>query len=108
VHTPFSELCLLPILSRGKSRGKTAGGSLDLSQPPRPASRIKRAYLKNNWEALLLFTTDGRLPIDNNETEHLMEQIAPGRKNWLHVGSLAAGHRAANLMTIISTRRRGL
>jgi transposase len=73
-----------------------------------PKSDLAEAlgYLKNNWEALLLYTTDGRLPIDNNETEHLMKQIATGRKNWLHVGSLAAGARAANLMTIISTAAR--
>lgn len=63
-------------------------------------------YLKNNWDALLLYTTDGRLPIDNNETEHLMKQIATGRKNWLFIGSVAAGYRAANLMTIISTAAR--
>ena len=63
-------------------------------------------YLKNHWEALLLYTSDGRLPIDNNETEHLMKQIATGRKNWLHIGSLAAGVRSANLMTIISTAAR--
>ena len=62
--------------------------------------------MKNHWEALLLYTTDGRLPIDNNETEQLMKQIATGRKNWLHVGSVAAGYRAANLMTIISTAAR--
>jgi transposase len=63
-------------------------------------------YLKNNWDALLVYTTDGRLPIDNNETEHLMKQIATGRKNWLFIGSVAAGYRAANLMTIISTAAR--
>jgi transposase len=73
-----------------------------------PKSDLAEAigYLRNNWDALLLFTTDGRLPIDNNETEHLMKQIATGRKNWLHIGSLAAGYRAANLMTIISTAAR--
>jgi transposase len=63
-------------------------------------------YLKNNWDALLLYTTDGRLPIDNNETEHLMKQIATGRKNWLHIGSVAAGSRSANIMTIVSTAAR--
>ena len=73
-----------------------------------PKSDLAEAigYLKNNWDALLVYTTDGRLPMDNNETEHLMKQIATGRKNWLHVGSLAAGYRAANLMTIISTAAR--
>jgi hypothetical protein len=35
-----------------------------------------------------------------------MKQIATGRKNWLHIGSVAAGYRAANLMTIISTAAR--
>jgi transposase len=73
-----------------------------------PKSDLAEAvgYLKNNWDALWLYTTDGRLPIDNNETEHLMKQIATGRKNWLFIGSVAAGYRAANLMTIISTAAR--
>jgi transposase len=73
-----------------------------------PKSDLAEAvgYLKNNWEALSLYATDGRLPIDNNETEHLMKQIATGRKNWLHIGSVAAGFRAANLMTIVSTAAR--
>lgn len=73
-----------------------------------PKSDLAEAigYLKNHWQALLLYTTDGRLPIDNNETEQLMKQIATGRKNWLHIGSVAAGFRAANLMTIISTAAR--
>jgi len=73
-----------------------------------PKSDLAEAvgYLRNHWDALLLYTTDGRLPIDNNQTEHLMKQIATGRKNWLHIGSLAAGTRAANLMTIISTAAR--
>ena len=62
--------------------------------------------MKNNWDALLLYTTDGRFPIDNNETEHLMKQVATGRKNWMHIGSVSAGSRAANLMTIVSTAAR--
>ena len=73
-----------------------------------PKSDLAEAvnYVKNNWEALSLFTVDGRLPIDNNECEQLMKQIATGRKNWLHIGSIAAGKRAANLMTIVSTAAR--
>src|SRR5271170_4581424 len=63
-------------------------------------------YLRNQWEALMLYTTDGRMPIDNNDTEQLMKQIALGRKNWLFVGSVAAGCRAATLMTIVSTAHR--
>ena len=63
-------------------------------------------YVRNQREALMLYTTDGRMPIDNNDTEQLMKQIALGRKNWLFVGSVAAGCRAATLMTIVSTAHR--
>ncbi|HUG92284.1 MAG TPA: IS66 family transposase [Planctomycetaceae bacterium] len=73
---------------------------------PKSDLAVAIGYLKHHWEALLLYTTDGRLPIDNNLTEQLMKQIATGRKNWLQVGSVAAGCRAANLMTIISTAAR--
>jgi transposase len=60
-------------------------------------------YLRNHWEALLLYTTDALMPIDNNDVEQLMKQVALGRKNWLFLGSVAAGNRAATLLTLIST-----
>jgi transposase len=73
-----------------------------------PKSDLAQAvgYLRNHWDALLVYTTDGRMPIDNNDVEQLMKQIALGRKNWLFVGSLEAGNRAANLMTLVSTAAR--
>ena len=43
------------------------------------------------------------IPIDNNDCEQLMKRVATGRKNWLFKGSVAAGERAANLMTIIGS-----
>ena len=61
------------------------------------------AYLRNQWDALQLYLGDGRLPIDNNEVEQLMKQVAIGRKNWLFVGSVAAGERAADLFTLVSS-----
>ncbi len=60
-------------------------------------------YLQNQWDALQVYLGDGRLPIDNNETEQLMKQVAIGRKNWLFVGSVAAGERAADFFTIVSS-----
>ena len=60
-------------------------------------------YLRNHWDALQVFLGDGRLPIDNNDVEQLMKQVAVGRKNWLFVGSVEAGARAATLLTIVST-----
>jgi transposase len=70
---------------------------------PKSAFGEALGYLRNHWDALGLFLTDGRMPIDNNEVEQLMKQIAVGRKNWLFVGSIAGGSRAATLLTIIST-----
>jgi transposase len=73
-----------------------------------PKSRLGEAvrYLTNQWDALTVFLRDGRVPFDNNETEQLMKQVATGRKNWIFVGSVEAGHRAAILMTIVSTAHR--
>lgn len=39
----------------------------------------------------------------NNEVEQLMKQVAIGRKNWLFVGSVAAGERAADFLTLTSS-----
>jgi transposase len=60
-------------------------------------------YLRNHWNELQVYLGDGRLPIDNNQTEQLMKQVAIGRKNWLFVGSVAAGERAADFMTLVSS-----
>jgi len=73
-----------------------------------PKSRLGEAlrYLKNQWDALTVFLSDGRVPIDNNEVEQLMKQVATGRKNWLFIGSVEAGYRASILLTIVSTAHR--
>ena len=70
-----------------------------------PKSKLGQAlgYLRNHWEPLQLYLTDGLLPIDNNETEQLMKQVALGRKNWMFVGSVAAGTRAADFLTLASS-----
>jgi transposase len=36
-------------------------------------------YMRNQWDALTLYLSDGRLPIDNNDVEQLMKQVALGR-----------------------------
>ena len=46
------------------------------------------------------------LPIDNNETEQLMKQVALGRKNWLFAGSVAGGERNAGFLTLASSALR--
>jgi hypothetical protein len=63
-------------------------------------------YLRNHWDALNVYVTDGRLPIDNNKVERLMKRIAIGRKNWLFIGSLRAGIRNASLMSLVASALR--
>ena len=61
------------------------------------------AYLNNHWVALQVYVSNALVPIDNNSTEQLMKQVAIGRKNWLFIGSLAAGARTADLMSLVSS-----
>ena len=70
-----------------------------------PKSKFAEAlgYLRNHGDPLRLYLTDGRMPIDNNDVEQLMKQVAVGRKNWLFIGSVAAGERAADFLTLVSS-----
>lgn len=73
-----------------------------------PKSKLGEAlgYLRNHWEPLQTYLSDGRVPMDNNEVEQLMKQVAIGRKNWLFIGSVAAGERAADFLTLVSSALR--
>jgi len=70
-----------------------------------PKSKFGEAltYLRNHWDVLQLYLTDGLMPMDNNEVEQLMKQIALRRKTWMFVGSVAAGERAADFFTFVSS-----
>ena len=70
-----------------------------------PKSKLGQAlgYLRHHWDPLRVYLGDGWLPIDNNDVEQLMKQVAIGRKNWLFVGSIAAGERAADFLTLVSS-----
>lgn len=73
-----------------------------------PKSTLAKAvtYARNQWSALRRYTEDGRLTIDNNVSERTLRQQAVGRKNWLFLGSEAAGPRAAVLYTILAGAKR--
>jgi hypothetical protein len=70
-----------------------------------PKSKLGQAlgYVRNHWEPLQLYLTDGLMPIDNNDVEQLMKQIALGRKNWIFIGSVAAGERAADFFSLVTS-----
>jgi transposase len=62
-------------------------------------------YALGLWEALVRYTDDGRLEIDNNAAERALRVVALGRKNYLFAGSDAGGERAAAIYSLIGTAK---
>ena len=62
-------------------------------------------YSLGRWAALIRYLEDGELPIDNNHIENRIRPVALGRGNWLFAGSLRAGQRAANIMSLIQSAK---
>ena len=60
-------------------------------------------YALSNWDALVRYTEDGRLPIDNNAAERALRGVAVGRKNWMFVGNQAGGDTAAGMYSLVET-----
>jgi transposase len=68
-----------------------------------PRSPIGIGYALGQWDALTLFLTDPHLPIDNNASEGALRVCALGRKNFLFVGTDAAGENLAGLYSLVAT-----
>lgn len=83
-----------PDLVRGKPAGHDGSAT---------AKAIE--YSRGRWAALTLYLEDGDLPIDNNHIENRIRPVAIGRSNWLFAGSLRAGQRAANIMSLIQSAK---
>jgi hypothetical protein len=75
---------------------------------PKSLTGKAATYTLNQWEALNRYLEDGELSIDNNASERAMRPVAIGRKNWMFVGSMPAGRRAAVLMTLIASCKANL
>jgi transposase len=73
-----------------------------------PKSQFGKAinYALNQWEALLLYASEGRLEIDNNSSERTLRPCAIGRKNWMFFGSDRGGETGAILMSILGGAKR--
>lgn len=62
-------------------------------------------YSLKRWAALTRFLQDPALPIDNNHDERQIRPWTTGRKNWLFVGTLMAGKRAAAITSLIQSAK---
>lgn len=70
-----------------------------------PTSLLGKAlqYFENHVIALRQFLGDGRIPIDNNDTERVQIRTALTRKNFLFAGSDAGAERAAIVYSLIGS-----
>jgi hypothetical protein len=60
-------------------------------------------YALSNWQALMRYTEQGYLAIDNNLAERTLRQVALGRNNWQFCGSAGGGKTAAVLYSVVGT-----
>ena len=70
---------------------------------PKSAIGKALAYSIERWKQLMIYTTDGRLNIDNNPVENAIRPVAIGRKNYLFAGSHDAAQRSAMLYSLLGT-----
>jgi transposase len=65
----------------------------------RPALGLRQ----NSGNELMIYTTDGKLNIDNNPVENSIRPVAIGRKNYLFAGSHEAAQRSAMIYSLMGT-----
>ena len=76
---------------------------------PKAALRGAMDYLLNHWQALVRYTTDGALAIDNGAAERALRGLTIGRRNWLFCGSEQGAQAAAvHFSLIASCHRHGI
>jgi len=70
-----------------------------------PKSPMGKAvgYALNQWDALMRYTEDPQLDIDNNISERALRMVVIGRKNYLFAGSEAGAQRAAIIYSLVAS-----
>ena len=117
---------LYDIEERGKTLDATARGELrqreaapiwnrmrlwldgDAVKRALPQSAIGGAlgYLRNHWSALMVYLSDGRIPIDNDQSEQTIRPLTVGRANWLFLGHPCAAPGRLQMFSIVSSAHR--
>jgi hypothetical protein len=62
-------------------------------------------YALSRWDALIRYSNDGHIEIDNNAAERALRAVALGRKNYLFAGSDTGGERAAAIYSLIGSAK---
>jgi transposase len=74
----------------------------------RPLSLMRQAidHLLNQWAALTAFLDYGDAEVSNNWVENTIRPSAVGKRNWLFIGDLEAGHRSVVIYSMAQTCQR--
>ncbi|MCE5266970.1 MAG: transposase [Planctomycetaceae bacterium] len=73
---------------------------------PRSAIGEALGYLRNQWSALQVYLTDGRIPIDNDQSEQTIRPLTVGRSNWLFLGHPQAAAGRLQMYSVVSSAHR--
>jgi transposase len=73
--------------------------------PPKSAIGKALGYLPREWPKRIRYLEDGRLPIDNNNTERAIRPFVIGRKGWLFADTPQGATPSANLYSLIETAK---
>lgn len=73
--------------------------------PPRSTLGKTMNYLNRQWDKLTVYTTDGRLRIDNYLCVNAVRPFVMGRKSWLVANSVAGANASANLYSLVETAK---
>lgn len=81
---------------------------LRLRKDSLPKSTLGEAvnYTLNMWAKLRRCFEHAEVELSNNVAENSMRPVAPGRKNWLHVGSAKSGPKVAAILSVVESCRR--
>ena len=71
--------------------------------PPKSPIGAALCYALNQWDTLVRFLDDVKIPLDNNASERALRVVALGRKNFLFVGDPEHGENLAGLYSLVST-----
>ena len=63
-------------------------------------------YLRNHWSALMVYLSDPRIPIDNDQSERAIRPLTVGRTNWLFLAHPCAAPGRMQMFSIVSSAHR--
>jgi transposase len=73
--------------------------------PPKGLLGKAISYALRQWDRLVGYLQDGRLPIDNNAAENSIRPFVVGRKNWLFAGTAEGAAASAALYSLVETAK---